>query len=112
MFRDSDDPQPAHRVHVCFGPNCSPRGSRPLLACFQQEALAAGISNDIEVLASTCRGRCDWGPSVNVYPGPVLYCQVTPDIAGAIVREHLLGGRPVLRHTFAEVTSHRAQSKR
>jgi (2Fe-2S) ferredoxin len=89
-------------VHICFGPNCSPRGSRQLLPALHDALGRAGIAHDIEVIATTCRNRCDWGPSVNVYPGPVFYAHVTSEAIEEIVREHLLGGRPVERLRFKE----------
>jgi len=71
-----------------------------LLPIVQKAIFEAGISDRIEVIATTCRNRCDWGPSVNVYPGPVFYAEVTPEVIAAIVREHLVGGRPVERYRF------------
>ena len=37
----------------------------------------AGIASEVEVIASTCRNRCDYGPSMNVYPGPTFYNELT-----------------------------------
>ena len=56
----------------------------------------------MEVIATSCRNRCEWGPSLNVYPGPVFYAEVTPEAIEEIVREHLLGGRPVERYLFKQ----------
>ena len=91
---------PRWRVHLCFGPNCSPRGSQALLPVLQQAIAAAGIADQVEVIASTCRNRCDYGPSMNVYPGPTFYNQLTPEAIEEIVREHLAGGHPVARWFF------------
>jgi (2Fe-2S) ferredoxin len=88
------------RVHLCFGPNCTPRGSRQLLPVLQRAIFDAGLSGRVEVIASSCRGRCEFGPSLNVYPGPVFYAGVTEEAIQEIVREHLLGGRPVARWIF------------
>lgn len=95
-----DEPLAKYRVHVCRGPNCSARGSAATLACFEEAIRAAGLSGEIEVLATSCRDRCDWGPSVNVFPGPTMYAQVDCDAARAIVAEHLASDRPVARLTF------------
>jgi NADH-quinone oxidoreductase subunit F/NADP-reducing hydrogenase subunit HndC len=89
-----------YRVHLCFGPNCTPRGSRDLLPILQRAIRDAGISDRVEVIASACRGRCEFGPSLNVYPGPVFYAEVTEVAIEEIVREHLVGGRPVNRWRF------------
>jgi (2Fe-2S) ferredoxin len=99
-------------VHVCFGPNCTPRGGRELLSCFLRETLAAGIGDDVEVTATTCRGRCEWGPSVNVYPGPVLYGEVTPEDVSTIVRDHLANGQPVRRLFYSEIIKRTSRTQR
>ena len=66
-----------------------------------QQALAeAGIADQVEVIASTCRDRCEYGPSMNVYPGPTFYNQLTEEAIVEIVREHLAAGRPVARWFF------------
>ena len=89
-----------YRVHLCFGPNCSPRGSRALLPILEEAVRRAGIEDRIEIIATSCRNRCDYGPSMNVYPGPVFYNNLTPEAIEEIVREHLVGGRPVARWFF------------
>jgi NADH-quinone oxidoreductase subunit F len=52
----------------------------------------AGLSGSVEVLATTCRNRCDDGPSLNVYPGPVFYNNIDAEAIREIVNEHLKGG--------------------
>jgi NADH-quinone oxidoreductase subunit F/NADP-reducing hydrogenase subunit HndC len=91
---------PRWRVHLCFGPNCTPRGSQALLPVLQQVIADAGIADEVEIIASTCRNRCDYGPSMNVYPGPTFYNELTAEAIEEIVREHLAGGRPVARWFF------------
>lgn len=89
-----------YRVHLCFGPNCSPRGSRSLLPILEDAVARAGLEGEVEILVTSCRNRCDFGPSMNVYPGPVFYNELTPEAIEEIVREHFVGGRPVERWRF------------
>lgn len=100
-----------YRVHICFGPNCTPRGSRDLLPILLDALLKAEISDRVEVISATCRNRCEFGPSVNVYPGPVFYAGVTEDGIREIVREHLVGGKPVERLRYQEPTTEPANSR-
>jgi (2Fe-2S) ferredoxin len=58
----------------------------------------AGLTGKVEITASTCRNRCEIGPSLNVYPGPFFYREVTPEAIQRIVTEHLMGGVPVEDH--------------
>jgi len=96
----SEEPSARYRVHVCRGPNCSVRGSAGTLSCFEEAVREAGLTGEIEILATSCRDRCDWGPSVNVFPGPTLYAQVDCSAVEAIVAEHLQGDHPVARYLF------------
>lgn len=89
-----------YRVHVCLGPNCTPKGSPALLRKIDELIWKAGLQNDVEVLGTSCRDRCEHGPSVNVYPGPILYAHVDETAAEQIVAEHLTEGRPVERYRF------------
>ncbi len=58
----------------------------------EQELREAGLSGRVEVLATTCRNRCDYGPSLNVYPGPVFYNLLSPAAIHDIVAGHLSAG--------------------
>jgi NADH-quinone oxidoreductase subunit F len=97
---DGDEQPPCYRVHLCFGPNCSERGSRALLPILEGAVRDAGLEDRVEILASTCRNRCDYGPSMNVYPGPVFYNAIDREAVEEIVREHLGRGRIVDRWLF------------
>lgn len=89
-----------YRVHLCFGPNCSERGSRALLPRLERAVREAGLQGRVEILATTCRNRCDYGPSMNVYPGPVFYNQIDAAAIDEIVREHLANGHLADRWLF------------
>jgi NADP-reducing hydrogenase subunit HndC len=78
-----------YRVHLCFGPNCTERGSRALMPILERAVREAGLSDRVEVLATTCRNRCDYGPSLNVYPGPVFYNLLDRTAIFEIVESHL-----------------------
>jgi (2Fe-2S) ferredoxin len=89
-----------YRVHLCFGPNCSERGSRALMPILEQAVREAGLADRVEVLATTCRNRCDYGPSLNVYPGPVFYNLVDRSAISEIVTRHLDHGSIADRWLF------------
>lgn len=89
-----------YRVHVCLGKNCSPRGSRDLLSFLERTVREAGLSDRVEVSATSCRDRCDFGPSMNVYPGPVLYNEIDEAAIEEIVESHFRNGRPVHCYLF------------
>jgi (2Fe-2S) ferredoxin len=92
--------QSDYLVHVCFGPHCTPNGSRALMRVFEAEIAACGLADRVVLLPSSCRSRCDWGPSVNVMPGNVRYNHVDSEGVRRIVREHLAGGTIVRDYLF------------
>jgi (2Fe-2S) ferredoxin len=60
-----------------------------------------GLGDDEVLLVHTgCQFPCNQAPVVNVQPDDVWYGRVAPDVAAAIVAEHLVGGRPVVDHTL------------
>ncbi len=89
-----------YRVHLCLGPNCSARGSRSLLPVLEAAVARAGLADRVEVLATTCRNRCDYGPSMNVYPGPIFYNLLDDRALEEIVARHLAGNEVVEECVF------------
>ncbi len=59
-----------------------------------------GLADRVEIIATSCRNRCDYGPSMNVYPGPTFYNELTPEAIEEIVRDHLKHGRLATRWLF------------
>jgi len=57
----------------------------------------AGLQQRVRINKSGCLDQCGFGPMVVVYPDNVWYWGVQPEDADEIVREHLIGGRPVER---------------
>ena len=102
-IRSDLDPADGHRyrIHLCVGLHCAARGSRQLMSVLQRELQAAGVADEVEVLETTCRNRCDFGPSLNVYPGPVWYNEIDAPAVARIVREHLVEGNVVEDLTIA-----------
>jgi (2Fe-2S) ferredoxin len=60
----------------------------------------AGLGGRVRVNKSGCLDQCGHGPMVVVYPDAVWYWGVRPEDAEEIVREHLIGGRPVERLVY------------
>ncbi len=73
-------------------------------AALKEAVKAAGLRDRIRVNHSGCFSQCGNGPMLVVYPEGVWYAAVTPSDVDEIVREHLLGGRPVERLRYAPDT--------
>jgi (2Fe-2S) ferredoxin len=64
----------------------------------------AGLADQVRVNHSGCFSQCGNGPMAVVYPDAVWYSALTPDDAEEIVRQHLVGGRPVSRLRYEPET--------
>jgi (2Fe-2S) ferredoxin len=99
-----------HHVFVCHNSrpegaprtSCTSNGHSDLFVQLQQLARAAGLGETVRINKAGCLNQCEHGPMVVVYPEAVWYGNVQPEDAEEIVREHLVGGRPVERLRIAE----------
>jgi (2Fe-2S) ferredoxin len=62
----------------------------------------AGLAGKVRINKAGCLDQCEHGPVVVVYPEAVWYGNVQAADAAAIVKEHLIGGRPVERLRLAD----------
>ena len=75
---------------------CSARGSVKLRAHMKARARQRGLS-DVRINASQCLDRCEFGPTVVIYPEGVWYTARTVADVDEIVETHLVGGGRVER---------------
>jgi (2Fe-2S) ferredoxin len=64
---------------------------------FKEKTAEAGLKGSVRANKAGCLDQCEHGPVVVVYPEQVWYGFVQPGDVEEIVREHLVGGRPVQR---------------
>ncbi len=94
-----------HHIFCCMNerPAGHPRGccgdarGQEIRAAFARELALAGVK-DCRANKSLCLDRCEHGPVVVIYPSGTWYRieDVDADVR-EIVREHVVGGRPVER---------------
>jgi (2Fe-2S) ferredoxin len=105
-------PEYRYRVHVCFGKNCTPNGAEAVFRAFQEQIHAHNLTSTVDLMATSCRSRCELGPSVNVYPGPVMYGYMDPGRVRVVVERHLSGAeKPVVEYTVTEEEAAEAKRK-
>jgi NADH:ubiquinone oxidoreductase subunit F (NADH-binding)/(2Fe-2S) ferredoxin/Pyruvate/2-oxoacid:ferredoxin oxidoreductase delta subunit len=80
-------------VLVCVDPECLQKGAHEVLDAFQDEIVAQGLIDEIQVLETSRIGSCANGPEMMVYPEGVHYVGITPDDVPFLVEEHFLKGR-------------------
>ncbi|MBM4163202.1 MAG: NADH-quinone oxidoreductase subunit NuoF [Lentisphaerae bacterium] len=84
-------------IRVCVGGSCLASGARDVEAALQTALAAQGLAKKVTVRETGCMGPCARGPVLLVASDQTFYQGVKPEDAAEIVREHLLGGKPVER---------------
>ena len=82
-------------VLVCVDPECLAKGAHDVVDALQDEFIAQGLNDEIQVLETSRIGKCAGGPELMVYPEGVHYVGMTPDDVPFLVEEHFLKGRVV-----------------
>ncbi|OUC11955.1 MAG: 2Fe-2S ferredoxin [Alkalinema sp. CACIAM 70d] len=82
---------PLRQVLVCQYRNCMARGAAELLDQWQ----ARSVPENVQVEASGCLGQCNLGPSMQILPDQVWYCEVKPQHIEQIIEQHLRNNQPV-----------------
>ncbi|MCL4269274.1 MAG: NADH-quinone oxidoreductase subunit NuoF [Anaerolineales bacterium] len=94
---------PFYRSHVlvCADPECLEKGAHDVADALQDELVAQGLIDEIQVLETSRIGSCANGPEMMVYPEGVHYVGMTADDIPFLVEEHFLKGRIIEK--FREV---------
>src|SRR5512137_1282292 len=82
-------------VLVCVDPECLAKGAHAVMDSLQDELVAQGLIDEVQVLETSRIGGCADGPEVMVYPDGTHYIGLSPDDIPYLVTEHFLKGRPV-----------------
>jgi NADH:ubiquinone oxidoreductase subunit F (NADH-binding)/(2Fe-2S) ferredoxin/NAD-dependent dihydropyrimidine dehydrogenase PreA subunit len=80
-------------VLVCIDPECLSKGAHEVMDAIQDELVAEGLIDEIQVLETSRIGGCIHGPEIMVYPEGVHYTNLTVDDIPYLVEEHFLKGR-------------------
>jgi NADH:ubiquinone oxidoreductase subunit F (NADH-binding)/(2Fe-2S) ferredoxin/NAD-dependent dihydropyrimidine dehydrogenase PreA subunit len=80
-------------VLVCVDPECLSKGAHEVMDAFQDELVAEGLNDEVQVLETSRIGGCSNGPEMMVYPEGVHYSGLTVDDIPYLVEEHFLKGR-------------------
>ena len=89
-------------VLVCGGTGCTSSGSPKLIAKLEEEFVAKGLTEKVQIVKTGCFGLCERGPILIVYPEGSFYSRVELDEVTRIVDEHLIGGNPVKEFLYEE----------
>ena len=91
-------------ILVCVDPQCLQKGAHEILDALQDELVAEGLIDEVQVLETSRIGGCAEGPEIMVYPEGVHYVGMTIDDIPYLVEEHFLKGRIAKKFVHTEVT--------
>ncbi len=97
---------PFYRSHVLVSvdPECLARGAHEVIDALQDELIAQGLIDEVQVLETSRLGDPrQYGPDLMVYPEGVHYASLTIDDIPFLVEEHFLKGRVVEKFRAREV---------
>ncbi|MDR1271686.1 MAG: NADH-quinone oxidoreductase subunit NuoF [Clostridiales Family XIII bacterium] len=91
-----------YHIMLCAGPGCETSNSLAIARALEEGIKANNLEDEIRVVRTGCLGLCEMAPIMVTKPDGVFYCKVTPEDAEEIIKEHLIGGRPVKRLQYDE----------
>ena len=80
-------------ILVCVDPECQAKGAHEVMDALNDELVATGLINEVQVLETSRIGGCEHGPEIMVYPEGVHYAGLAKEDVPFLVEEHFLKGR-------------------
>lgn len=84
-----------HKICVCSGASCISSGSEAVVKKLQEEIIARGLENEVEVIPTGCMGPCNQGPLVKFLPGYNMYQKIDCSNIAAIIQSQLVEKKPI-----------------
>jgi NADH-quinone oxidoreductase subunit F len=106
-IKNQNNAQQTRSILFCHGTGCV-SGKAVEIREATEKALAAEGIKDVKVDFTGCHGFCQQGPIAVVEPDGVFYCHVTVADVADIVKNHIKGGRPVVRLFFNDPVTKKA----
>jgi (2Fe-2S) ferredoxin len=96
-------PQPTFYIFKCEQssppgmpkPSCVNENTRDLFNHTAQSLMKTGVMGPVQIVRTSCLGRCQMGPLMLVEPGHFMYSSLSKEKIDRIIDEHILGGNPV-----------------
>lgn len=83
------------QIALCKGTGCQASGEISLKQKFDEVIKAKGLENDIHIIETGCRGFCEMGPIVEIFPQHYFYVRVTPNHVEDIIEKTILNNQVI-----------------
>jgi len=98
LIRDQTAHRFTRRILIDVGgQTCPQKGSESVREALLLAIRKAGLEEQVEVVSRGCFGLCNLAPNLYIEPDGVWYSRFTVKDVPAIVQQHLVQGKPVLR---------------
>jgi len=89
-----------YQIALCRGTGCQSSGEIALRDKFIEVLAAYGLTDKVNIVETGCRGFCEMGPLVEIYPQHVFYVQVHPENVEDIVTKTILKNEVIQELVF------------
>jgi NADH:ubiquinone oxidoreductase subunit F (NADH-binding)/(2Fe-2S) ferredoxin/Pyruvate/2-oxoacid:ferredoxin oxidoreductase delta subunit len=96
-----------HMMMVCAGTGCVAAKSLPIRAELEKEIARRGLTNDVRVVATGCRGFCAHGPICVVEPEGVFYERLKAGAVRDLMDAHFERGERLEKFLYRDEASGR-----
>jgi NADH-quinone oxidoreductase subunit F len=97
-----------HVVRICYGAGCVSSECADVKDAVVKAIAEEKLTESIKINLTGCMGACTLGPTIIVDPEGILYCNITPDIAVAIVKKHLKEGTVLEKYCYKDKATGKA----
>ena len=92
-------------ISLCSGSGCSAFGTDRVKAALEQELVAQGLADDVEVRLSGCHGFCEKGPVMVIHPAGIFYPQMNEERVPELVDKTIRHGEVIDRFLYTDPVS-------
>lgn len=106
------------QIAMCKGTGCQASGEIPLKTKFDELIKAKGLEKDIHIIETGCRGFCEMGPIIEIFPQKIFYVKVTLDHVEDIIEKTVLNNEIIDELVFQntpiadEINFYKKQTRR
>jgi NADH-quinone oxidoreductase subunit F len=89
-------------IAICTGTGCHAYDCLGLVAAFREEIQRRQLQDRVDITATGCRGFCERGALLTIYPQRIFYQQVKPEDVSEIISQTIIGGNVIDRLLYSD----------
>jgi len=93
------------KVYICAGTGCLSSGAEKIVNLLKEEVERQGLTQDVDLVATGCRGFCEQGPTIVVEPSRRFYRRIQPEDVPELVEKELKQGEKLERLFYVDPNS-------